>query len=90
MKKAKKKDSDELYAVKIVRSGDVEIQNNVKRTFNNTRCLRHINICQDIELFINEKMETSYLVMEYCPFPSLESIIKERTLDEDETREVIK
>ncbi|CAK76936.1 unnamed protein product (macronuclear) [Paramecium tetraurelia] len=90
VKVAKKKDTDEIFAVKIVRSGDQEIQNNVKRTFNNTRCLRHPNIAQDIELFINEKMETSYLIMEYCAFDSLESIIKKRKLTIMELRIVIK
>ncbi|CAD8069227.1 unnamed protein product [Paramecium primaurelia] len=90
VKTAKKKNTEEIYAVKIVRSGDQEIQNNVKRTFNNTRCLRHPNIAQDIELYINEKMETSYLVMEYCKFPSLESIIQKRSLTSEELKVVIK
>ncbi|CAD8174810.1 unnamed protein product [Paramecium octaurelia] len=90
VKVAKKKDTDEIFAVKIVRSGDQEIQNNVKRTFNNTRCLRHPNIAQDIELFINEKMETSYIIMEYCAFDSLESIIKKRKLNATELKIVIK
>ncbi|CAD8092184.1 unnamed protein product [Paramecium sonneborni] len=90
VKTAKKKSTDEIYAVKIVRSGDQEIQNNVKRTFNNTRCLKHPNIAQDIELYINEKLETSYLVMEYCKFPSLESIIKKRALTSEELKVMIK
>ncbi|CAK76798.1 unnamed protein product (macronuclear) [Paramecium tetraurelia] len=90
VKTAKKKNSEDIYAVKIVRSGDQEIQNNVRRTFNNTRCLRHPNIAQDIELYINEKMETSYLVMEYSKFPSLESIIKKRSLTSEELKVVIK
>jgi hypothetical protein len=38
---------------------DEEIYNNVKRTFNNSRCLRHPNIVQEIELFINEKYCTA-------------------------------
>ncbi|CAD8183344.1 unnamed protein product [Paramecium pentaurelia] len=90
VKTAKKKGTDEIYAVKIIRSGDQEIQNNVKRTFNNTRCLKHSNIAQDIELYINEKSETSYLVMEYCNFPSLESVIKQRTLTIEELKVIIK
>lgn len=35
-------------------------------------------------------METSYLVMEYCKFPSLESIIKKRSLTSEELKVVIK
>ena len=35
-------------------------------------------------------METSYLVMEYCPYPSLESVIKKRKLTEDEIRVIAK
>ncbi|CAD8167652.1 unnamed protein product [Paramecium pentaurelia] len=90
VKTARKKGTEEIYAVKIVRSGDQEIQNNVKRTFNNTRCLRHPNIAQDMELYINEKSETSYLVMEYCNLPSLESVIKKRPLKIEELKVIIK
>ncbi|CAK85997.1 unnamed protein product (macronuclear) [Paramecium tetraurelia] len=90
VKTARKKGTDEIYAVKIVRSGDQEIQNNVRRTFNNTRCLKHSNIAQDIELYINEKSETSFLVMEYCNFPSLETVIKKRVLTSEELKVIIK
>ncbi|CAD8098330.1 unnamed protein product [Paramecium sonneborni] len=90
VKTAKKKGTDQIYAVKIVRSGDQEIQNNVRRTFNNTLCLRHQNIAQNIELYINEKSETSYLVMEYCDFPSLDTIIKKRPLTTEELKVIIK
>ncbi|CAK74321.1 unnamed protein product (macronuclear) [Paramecium tetraurelia] len=90
VKTAKKKGTEEIYAVKMVRSGDQEIQNNVRRTFNNNRCLRHSNIAQDIELFISEKRETSYLIMEYCNFPSLESVIQKRALTTEELKVIIK
>lgn len=35
-------------------------------------------------------METSYLIMEYCAFPSLDSIIKERKLTINELRLITK
>lgn len=79
-----------MYAVKIIRSNNEEVRNTVRRTFNNTRCLRHPNIAQDIDLYINEKFDTYYLVMEYCPFQSLESVIKKRKLTEEELKGVFK
>ncbi|CAK57827.1 unnamed protein product (macronuclear) [Paramecium tetraurelia] len=91
VKLARRKETNELYAVKITRMNNEEIYNNVKRTFYNARCLRHQNIIQEIELFINEKYCRACLVMEYCPFPTLQQILIERgTLREDETRQIIK
>lgn len=63
-----------------------EIYNNVKRTFLNARCLRHKNLIQEIELFINEKHSTACLVMEYCDYPSLLSVLNNGVLNENETR----
>ncbi|CAD8093038.1 unnamed protein product [Paramecium primaurelia] len=91
VKLAKKKGTNDLFAVKIMRMNNEEIYNNVKRTFNNSRCLRHQNIIQEYELYINEKYQTASLVMEYCSYPSLEQILKDRvTLKEDEVRNIIK
>jgi hypothetical protein len=33
---------------------------------------------EEKELFINEQTETSFLVMEFCSFLSLESFLKEK------------
>jgi len=71
-KKVSKTDNTKkLYAVKIFRSGDPEIISMIKKTYINTRFLTHPTVGAAIELFINEKTEISYLVMEYCSFPSL-------------------
>lgn len=43
-----------------------------------------------MDLYINEKSETSYLVMEYCNLPSLESVIKKRALTTEELKVIIK
>ncbi|CAD8108110.1 unnamed protein product [Paramecium sonneborni] len=91
VKLAKKKGTNDLFAVKIMRMNNEEVYNNVRRTFNNSRCLRHQNIIQEYELYINEKYYTANLIMEYCPYPSLEHILKDRqTLKEDEVRIIIK
>ncbi|CAK94594.1 unnamed protein product (macronuclear) [Paramecium tetraurelia] len=91
VKLAKRKGTNDLFAVKIMRMNNEEVYNNVKRTFNNSRCLRHQNIIQEYELYINEKYYTASLVMEYCPYPSLEQILKDRvTLKEDEVRNIVK
>lgn len=62
------------------RTGDREIINTIMRTFSNTRFLNHPNIVAEKELFINEQTETSFLVMEFCSFPSLESYMKRKKI----------
>jgi calcium/calmodulin-dependent protein kinase (CaM kinase) II/calcium-dependent protein kinase len=61
-----KKGTKSKVAVKVFRSGDPEIVNTIKRTYNNTRFLNHSCLIRELELFINEKTETSFLVMEFC------------------------
>ncbi|CAD8096807.1 unnamed protein product [Paramecium primaurelia] len=91
VKLAKRKGTNDIFAVKIMRMNNEEVYNNVKRTFFNSRCLRHQNIIQEYELYINEKYYTANVVMEYCPYPSLEQILKDRSiLKEEEVRKIIK
>jgi calcium-dependent protein kinase len=67
-----------LYAVKIFRSGDPEIVNTIKKTYNISRFLHHPSVARTFELYLNEKTEIANLVMEYCPYPSLEEIIRRK------------
>jgi hypothetical protein len=68
-------------AVKIFRTGDPEIINTIKVTFNNNRLLHESrHVVKAYDLYINERKELSHFVMEYCEFPSLESIIERRKL----------
>lgn len=64
--------------MKIFRSGDPEIINTIKRTYNISRFLHHPSVASTYELYINEKTEIANLVMEYCPYPSLDDVIKKR------------
>jgi serine/threonine protein kinase len=49
--------------------------------------LNHPSIASTYELYINEKTEIANLVMEFCPYPSLESLIKKRKhLPEEDVR----
>jgi len=36
-------------------------------------------IVKDLELYINENADTHYLVMEHCPYPSIELIFLSKT-----------
>lgn len=77
-KNSKNTQQPKLFAVKIFRSGDPEIVTTIKKTYNISRFLHHPAIASTYELYINEKTEIANLVMEFCPYPSLESIIKKR------------
>jgi serine/threonine protein kinase len=62
VKRCRKRGEEMEYAVKIFRSGDPEIINTIKKTFQNNLKLQHENICQAYELFIDERSEQSYYV----------------------------
>ena len=72
--------SDDLFAVKITRSGDQEIMENMRVTFLNSISLNHPYVVKHYKLYIDQNEETAYLLMDYCPFPSLEKILKEKTI----------
>lgn len=76
VKKCRRKD-DPLtdYAVKIYRTGDPEIINTIKKTFQNQVCLHHPNCCRALELFIDERTEDIHVVQEYISWPSLEALL---------------
>lgn len=40
------------------------------------RVVKHPSIIQHHQLFINRRKEQVFLVMEYCPYPSLQSNYK--------------
>ncbi|CAD8159715.1 unnamed protein product [Paramecium pentaurelia] len=64
------------YAVKVFRTGDTEVINTIRETFHLHRGLNDLNcVVKVLDLFINSKKEEHHLVMEYCPFPSLEQRI---------------
>ncbi|CAD8077263.1 unnamed protein product [Paramecium sonneborni] len=64
------------YAVKVFRTGDTEVINTIRETFHLNRGLNDLNcVIKALDLFINSKKEEHHLVMEYCPFPSLEQRI---------------
>lgn len=55
------------------RTGDTEVINTIRETFHLNRGLNDLNcVVKALDLFINSKKEEHHLVMEYCPFPSLE------------------
>ncbi|CAD8175532.1 unnamed protein product [Paramecium octaurelia] len=61
------------YAVKIFRTGDTEIINTIRETFHINRALNDLKcVVKALDLFINSKKEEHHLVMEYCPYQSLE------------------
>jgi serine/threonine protein kinase len=66
------------FAVKLCRSGDPEIVNTSIETFKNQMILDHPYIVRALELYIDENTETHYLVMEHCPYPSIEDLVISR------------
>ena len=84
----KKNNPSQIYAVKIQRTGDTEVINQIKNTYKNTLMLKHPGVINTLELFIDYETETTYEVMEYCPFPSLLKIIKH--LDLKSIKSIIK
>jgi serine/threonine protein kinase len=45
----------------------------------------HHYIVKALELYIDENTETHYLVMEHCPFPSIEDLIISRNITFEES-----
>ncbi|CAD8070689.1 unnamed protein product [Paramecium primaurelia] len=67
------------YAVKIFRTGDPEIISTIKKTFKINRQLNDLQcVIKAIDLFINVTKEEIHLVMELCPYPSLDKLIQQK------------
>lgn len=49
----------------------------IKDNFLVCRPIKHQSIIQHHQLFLDRKNEQAFLIMEYCPFPSLQSIYRE-------------
>ncbi|CAD8154267.1 unnamed protein product [Paramecium octaurelia] len=90
VKKCYKRDQNNIdiserttYAVKIFRTGDTEIINTIRETFHLNRTLNDLNcVVKALDLFINSKKEEHHLVMEYCPYLSLEQRMGKLSLDD--------
>ncbi|CAK76664.1 unnamed protein product (macronuclear) [Paramecium tetraurelia] len=90
VKKCYKRDQNNIdiqdrttYAVKIFRTGDTEIINTIRETFHINRTLNDLNcVVKALDLFINSKKEEHHLVMEYCPFLSLEQRMGKLSVDD--------
>jgi serine/threonine protein kinase len=50
----------------------------MRKTFLIQKNLNHKHIVKALQLFINQNTERSYLLMEYCPYPSLTSLLRKR------------
>ncbi|CAD8069119.1 unnamed protein product [Paramecium primaurelia] len=67
------------YAVKVFRSGDPEIISTIKKTFKINRQLNDLQcVIKAIDLFINVTKEEIHLVMELCPYPSLDKLLQQK------------
>lgn len=77
-------------AVKIFRTGDPEIINTIKITFNNNRLLHDSkHVIKAYDLYIDEQKEQTHLVMEYCDYPSLESLLNKRILSRNVVQKIL-
>jgi calcium-dependent protein kinase len=53
---------------------------NMRITFLNTTSLNHPYVIKHYKLYIDQNEETAFLLMDYCSFPSLEKILKEKSI----------
>lgn len=74
--------SGRIYAVKVL-SGDSEVIRITKRTYAILKFFDDPRILKGRCLFIDETREQIYLVMEYCEYPSLKSILREGKIPYD-------
>lgn len=72
------KDDGKLYAVKILRTCEEEIFALMRKTFLLQKELNHPNIVKAYQLFLNQKGARIHLVMEYCPYEPLSSLLKRK------------
>lgn len=68
----------ELFAVKIVKTRDVEIIRSVIKEFKHLQMLDHKNIVKLIELYIDFRTNKIHLVMELVQFREMLDILKDR------------
>jgi serine/threonine protein kinase len=78
----------ETYAAKVMLGDDERIRI-AKRTYSIMKLFNDESIVKGRELFIDEHKDLIYVVMEYCPYPSLKALLKERKLTYSE-RKIVK
>lgn len=83
----KKSDDDTIYAVKVMRNVDEEMSKSIFLTFGIQYRLQHESVSRVYEVYYNENSLTVHYVMEYIPFRSLDSLLrdKKRTLKETDS-----
>lgn len=77
--------TDQVFAVKVM-AGDDELIRIAKRTYHILRLFDHESIAKGRKLFIDERRDQIYMVMEYCPYPSLKSLLRERSLTYEQSK----
>lgn len=65
VKRCRRIDSGEIFAVKIIKSRDEEMLESIKKEFQHLKDLTHKNVVQVHELFIDTQQGEVHLVMEY-------------------------
>lgn len=75
------------YAVKVMTGDDEQIRV-AKRTYNILRLFDDDSIIRGHKLFIDERRDVISVVMEYCRFPSLKSLLRERRLSYEQSKAV--
>lgn len=65
---------------------DEEISFMYRKNFLTMKCLNHENILKYRALYLDKAKRTSYLVMEYLPYPTLKGL---KLRDEDELKHIV-
>ncbi|CAD8135206.1 unnamed protein product [Paramecium octaurelia] len=83
----KKDNPQQQFAVKIIQTPDEEQLDIVRQAFINSTIIKSPYIAKCYKLYID--INVIYMVMEYVPFPNLQSILQERTqLKEQEVQRI--
>lgn len=87
VRKCVEKSTGTTYCVKITR-GDEEYIRISKKTYQLLYLVDSPHIIKPKSLFIDERTETIYLVMEYCPYSSLQREIVSNSIQPSDVRKV--
>ncbi|KAL4445142.1 hypothetical protein ABPG74_021955 [Tetrahymena malaccensis] len=78
-------EDDIVYAVKVIRDVDEEMSKIIFQTFGIQYRLQHEYISRVYEVYYNEDNQTVHYVMDYIPFRTLDSVVKDKKRNMRET-----
>ncbi|EAS07642.2 Serine/Threonine kinase domain protein (macronuclear) [Tetrahymena thermophila SB210] len=78
-------EDETVYAVKVMRNVDEEMSKSIFQTFGIQYRLQHEYISRVYEVYFNEDNQTVHYVMDFIPFRTLDSVVKDKRRNMKET-----